>query len=187
VSDLPPRGADILTLAATGLASVSFSASRSHSTCGRPGAHQRCRHARDVRLQPSPRRVARRRAPALPASALRADGRRLAGMASSPGTLAHHFSCLQRDLQDPDLHASVRRQAKETRRQLRRLLVEAVAAGELRHDTDTRSLARTVEVVINGALLTWGLLAEGTAAALVRRELTAVLRQALPPAAARRS
>jgi hypothetical protein len=108
-------------------------------------------------------------------------------MASSPGTLAHHFSCLQRDLQDPDLHASVRRQAKETRRQLRRLLVEAVAAGELRHDTDTRSLARTVEVVINGALLTWGLLAEGTAAALVRRELTAVLRQALPPAAARRS
>src|SRR5919108_247196 len=55
----------------------------------------------------------------------------MAAMASSPGTLAHHLSYLQRDLLDPELHRHVREQARRTRMELRRLLREAIDQGEI--------------------------------------------------------
>jgi AcrR family transcriptional regulator len=117
---------------------------------------------------------------ASPLAAVYAYGRQMARMAATPGTLAHHLSYLQRDLLEPELHANVRRQARETRRQLRALLADAVSAGELRRGCDPAALARTVEVVINGALLTWALHTDGTAATLLARELESVLRPVLP-------
>ena len=90
-----------------------------------------------------------------PLAALRAYAECLAGMASSPAALARNLAYLQIDLSDPDFRAQLAVQGRATRDALRELLDEAVAAGELARGTDTKRLVRTVEVAMNGALLTW--------------------------------
>jgi hypothetical protein len=49
------------------------------------------------------------------------------------------------------------------------------AVGELVRGTDTRAVARTVEVTLNGALFTWAFYQEGTAARFLRGAVDAVL------------
>ena len=53
-------------------------------------------------------------------------------------------------------------------------------AGELARGTDPRAVARTVEVALNGALLTWAFYHEGTAARLLRGAVDGVLASYLP-------
>ena len=101
-------------------------------------------------------------------------------MADSPASLAHHLSYLQVDLTDPDFHRHTLRQARATRAQFRRLLDEAVAAGELASGVDTAALARAVEVTISGSLMTWGLYQKGNVTAWMRHDLDALLRPYLP-------
>ena len=115
-----------------------------------------------------------------PLQALRAYAACHAQMAESPQTLAHHLSYLQIDLTDPDFHAHMRTQAAATRDELRRLVADAVAAGELIAETDVNVLARAVLAALNGALFVWAMLREGTAAESVRADLDAVLRPYLP-------
>jgi AcrR family transcriptional regulator len=103
----------------------------------------------------------------------------MAEMASSPGTLAHHLSYLQRDLLDPELHRHVREQARRTRAQLRRLLREAIDQGEILPRTNTAVLARMVEVTVSGSLMTWAFYLEGEAAGWMVHDLTQVLRPVL--------
>jgi AcrR family transcriptional regulator len=103
----------------------------------------------------------------------------MAGMASSPGTFAHHLAYLQRDLLDPELHRNVSEQARQTRAEFRRLLDEAVVAGELLPRTNREELARLVETTINGSLLTYAFYVEGDASDWIVKDLTAVLRGAV--------
>ena len=110
-----------------------------------------------------------------PLAALRAYAECLAQLAPSPAALARNLAYLQLDLADPDFRERLAIQGRVTREALVGLLQEAVDAGELRRGTDPRRLARAVEVALNGALFTWALYLEGTAAAFMRSSLDAVL------------
>lgn len=110
-----------------------------------------------------------------PLAALRAYAACQAQMAESPATLAHHLAYLQVDLTDPDFHAHLATQARDTRDELRRLLTDAVAAGELALRTDVDALTRAVQAALSGSLFVWATLREGTAAEWVRGDLDAVL------------
>jgi hypothetical protein len=56
------------------------------------------------------------------------------------------------------------------------LVADAVAAGELRADTDVGALARSIEVTLRGSFLNWTLYREGPAADWLREDLEATLR-----------
>jgi len=103
-----------------------------------------------------------------PVAALRAYAECLAGLASSPAALARNLAYLQIDLADPDFRAQLARQGRATRDGIGELLADAVADRELAPDTDTEALARNIETVLNGALLTWAFYQEGTAARFLR-------------------
>lgn len=99
----------------------------------------------------------------------------VAQMGESPGGLAHHLAYLQLDLTDPDLHRNVRAQAHASRTAIRELLEDAVAAGELGAGVDTSGLARSVEAVLSGSLMTWAFYQEGPAADWLREDLARLL------------
>lgn len=130
-----------------------------------------------------------------PLAAVRAYAGCLAHLAQSPAALARNLAYLQIDLADPDFRAHLAVQARATRAGLQALLEAAVDAGELVRGTDTRALARTVDVALNGSLLSWAFYREGTAARWLRDNVDAVLapylargrRRAPPSRAARRS
>ena len=116
-----------------------------------------------------------RKAHRSPLAAVRAYAACMAELAPSPAALARNLAYLQIDLSDPDFRAHLARQARATQRGLRALLEEAVAAGELAPGTDVGALARTLEVVLNGSLLTWAFYQEGSAERWLRDNVDAVL------------
>jgi AcrR family transcriptional regulator len=113
---------------------------------------------------------------ASPLAALRAYADCMAGMAASPATLARNLAYLQIDLTDPDFRRHLLKQARATRAGLRRLVEVASAAGELVPNVKPAELARTIEAVLSGSMLTWGFYREGTAARWMRADLDSVLR-----------
>jgi DNA-binding NarL/FixJ family response regulator len=118
-----------------------------------------------------------------PLAALRAYAEHMAQMGETPQALAHHLAYLQIDLTDPDYHQHMRVQAADTRQELRRLLADAVAAGELVSTTDVDVLTRAVQAALSGSLFVWAMLREGTAAESVRADVDAVLAPYLQPGA----
>ena len=99
----------------------------------------------------------------------------MAGLASTPDAALRNLAYLQQDLADDTLRRHLVKNARATRREMEKLLEEAIAAGDLSGEADVRSLARTVETVINGALMSWATYRQGTAAAWIDRDLQAVL------------
>lgn len=116
-----------------------------------------------------------------PLAALRAHADCFARMGQSPGALAHHLAYLQIDLTDPDFHRHSRAFARATSRGFRELLDAAIASGELPPTVDTAALARTVQVTLNGSLITWAFHRAGSARKCVLEDLDAVLRSAKRP------
>jgi AcrR family transcriptional regulator len=110
-----------------------------------------------------------------PLAALRAYSDCMAGLAASPAALARNLAYLQIDLSDADFRRHLAAHARATRAGLEALLRDAVAAGELVASTRPRALARTVEALLGGSMLTWAFYREGTAARWMRRDLEAVL------------
>jgi len=111
-----------------------------------------------------------------PLRALRAYAECMAGLAQSPAALARNLAYLQIDLADPDFREQLGIQARATRAGLRDLLRDAVAAGELRTDTDVDALSRTVEITVSGALMTWAMYEdEGPADRWIRAAVDAVI------------
>ena len=131
-----------------------------------------------------------------PLATLRAYAACMADLAATPDTastliseaLARNLAYLQIDLTDPEFRAHLLANARATRREIERLLKAAIGGGDLRRDVDTRALARAIEAVIGGSLMTWACYREGTAASWIRRDLDAVLQPYLerPRAAASR-
>ena len=119
-----------------------------------------------------------------PLAAVRDYADCLAQMGDSPGGLAHHLAWLQLDLTDPVMHAELRAQSQAGLESLRALLDDAAAAGELRRTTDTRALARAVQVAATGSLMTSAALGEPARAAM-RRDVDGVLAAHLAPRRAR--
>jgi AcrR family transcriptional regulator len=112
---------------------------------------------------------------ASPLAALRAYADCMAGMAASPAALARSLAYLQIDMTDPDFRRHLVKQARATRAGLRRLVQAAFEAGELDRSAKPRQLARTIETVLSGSMITWGFYREGNAAQWMRADLDAVL------------
>ena len=111
-----------------------------------------------------------------PLATLRAYSDCMAGMAASPAAFARNFAYLQIDLTDPDFRRHLVKHVRATRIELHKLINEAIVAKELSPDTNARQLARTVEAVIGGSMLSWAYSQEGTAAKWMRHDLDAVLK-----------
>ena len=111
-----------------------------------------------------------------PLSTLRAYAVCMADLAPTPEALCRNLAYLQTDLTDPDFRTHLLTNARATRREIESLLRAAVKAGELRGDVDVRRLARAIEAVVNGSLMTWACYREGSAARWIRHDLDAVLR-----------
>jgi AcrR family transcriptional regulator len=93
----------------------------------------------------------------------------------TPEAVANGLAYLQVDLTDPEFHAITLAQFRAIREETRRLLDEAVAAGEL-CDCDTGELARLVQQLNDGAMLGWAVFREGALDKWVSREVEALLR-----------
>ncbi len=109
-----------------------------------------------------------------PLEALLVAATHMARMVESPEELANHLAFLQVDLSDPEFHELALRSARRMRAGFERLIVDAVAAGELA-PCDARRLARLVESTAGGALIGWAIHREGTAQAFVRDDVKALL------------
>ena len=112
---------------------------------------------------------------ASPLAALRAYGECMAGMAASPAALARNLAYLQIDLTDAEFRKHLVTQARATRSGFERLVEAARQAGELSRKVKPAALARTIETVLSGSLLTWAFYRQGTAVKWLREDLDAVL------------
>lgn len=110
-----------------------------------------------------------------PLAALRAYGDCISGLASSPATLARNLSYLQIDLTDPDFRTQLVAQARASRAELQSLIEDAITAKELVPGTQPKTLARTVEAILAGSMMSWAYYQEGIAARWMRADLEAVL------------
>ena len=117
-----------------------------------------------------------RKAHRSPLAALRAYSDCMAHMASSPAAFARNFAYLQIDLTDPDFRRHLVKHAAATRLELQRLIKEAIDAKELLASTNAKQLARTIEAVVGGSMLSWGFYQEGLATKWMRQDLDAVLK-----------
>jgi|SRR5688572_14563154 len=111
-----------------------------------------------------------------PLAALRAYSDCMAQMAATPAAFARNFAYLQIDLTDPDFRKHISKNAAASRVELQKLVREAIAAGELKPDTNARQLARTIEAVVGGSMLSWAFYQEGAADKWMRHDLDAVLK-----------
>lgn len=110
-----------------------------------------------------------------PLATLYAYGDCMAQMGDSPEALAHHLMWLQQDLTDPDFRRFTLLQARASRRELQRLIAEAVAQGLLKRTVDPGSLARALEITVGGSLMAWAVYQEGKASSWVRHDLDSLL------------
>jgi AcrR family transcriptional regulator len=115
-----------------------------------------------------------------PLATLRGYAACMAGLAPSPDALLRNLAYLQLDLADEVLRRHLLENARATRREIEALLEAAAAAGELKRDIDVRSLARTVETVVGGSLMSWATYREGRAVDWIARDVDAVLAPWLP-------
>ena len=111
-----------------------------------------------------------------PLAALRAYSDCMAHMAANPAAFARNFAYLQIDLTDPDFRRHLVKHARATQLELQKLIKAAIDAKELSPDTNARQLARTIEAVIGGSMLSWAYYQEGAAAKWMRHDLDAVLK-----------
>ena len=117
-----------------------------------------------------------RRAHRSPLAALRAYSDCMAHLAANPAAFARNFAYLQIDLTDPDFRKPLSTHAAAARLELQKLIKEAIDAKELSPHTNAKQLARTIEAVVGGSMLSWAFNQEGTAAKWIRQDLDAVLK-----------
>jgi AcrR family transcriptional regulator len=120
-----------------------------------------------------------------PLTTLRGYAACMADLAPNPDALLRNLAYLQVDLTDDVLRAHLVENARATRREVEALLDAAIAAGELRRDVDVPTLARLVETVIGGALMSWATYREGAAADWIGHDIDALLAPWLETARAR--
>jgi AcrR family transcriptional regulator len=115
-----------------------------------------------------------------PLAALRAYARCFAEMAASPASVARNLAYLQLDLTDEEFRRNLVRQARANDAGLRTLIKAALDAGELKVPGKLAALARTINAVLTGSMITWAFYRDGTAAEWMLADLQAVLAPYLP-------
>ena len=112
--------------------------------------------------------------PDSPLDALVAAVTGMAQMANTAEELANSLAFLQIDITDPEFHVHTLEMSKKTVAGYRVLLKEAIAAGELKlHDT-TR-MARAINAIAGGSLISWAIFRDGTAERWLKRDLDTLL------------
>ena len=96
------------------------------------------------------------------------------GFAATPESMANFLAYIQIDLSDPEFRAVLLTQFVTTRDETKKLLDDAVAAGELK-PCDTTELARLAQEVNGGAMLDWAVYRKGPLATWIRRSLESLL------------
>jgi AcrR family transcriptional regulator len=99
----------------------------------------------------------------------------LASQIADPAQFGNHLAFLLLDLSDPEFQAVARRYGTGVFTAIRDVLGAAAARGELAAGVDPVGLAGLVQVVYNGALVTWGMAPEGTPAGQLQRHLSTLL------------
>lgn len=94
--------------------------------------------------------------------------------APTPEAVANGLAYLQVDLTDPEFRAITLAQSRATRKEIRKLLDEAVVARELKPCNPAR-LAHLVHVTFGGSMLDWAIYRKGSVANWVRRDLVNLL------------
>jgi AcrR family transcriptional regulator len=112
--------------------------------------------------------------PESPLAALVAAVSGMSSLAATPEELANSLAFLQIDISDPDFHVHTLAMSKKTVAGYRALLKEAVAAGELTPH-DTLRMARAINAIAGGSLISWAVFREGTAEKWLRRDLETLL------------
>jgi AcrR family transcriptional regulator len=115
-----------------------------------------------------------------PLAAIRGYAECMSQLASSPAVFARNLAYLQIDLTDADFRRHLVAHARVTRRGLQQLVEAAIRAGELARGTDAASLARTIEAIVSGSLMTWAFYRQGSAKRWMKEDLDAVLAPHLP-------
>jgi AcrR family transcriptional regulator len=111
-----------------------------------------------------------------PLAVLRAYAECMADMAATPASFLRNLAYLQVDLTDEDFRRHLAASARSTREELQNLVSEAIDAGELVPAANARQLARTIEAVVGGSMMSWAAHQEGPAAKWMRDDLNAVLK-----------
>ena len=111
-----------------------------------------------------------------PLAALRSVTAVHAQLASSPRAALRNLAYLHNDLADSALRRHLLRLSRAAREHYEKLVAGAIAAGELRADTNVRALARSIEVTLGGSFLAWTLYREGAAAKWLRKDVEATIR-----------
>ena len=112
--------------------------------------------------------------PDSPLAALIASVTGMAQMANTPEELSNSLAFLQIDISDPEFYVHTLALSKKTLAGYRALLKEAVAAGELKPH-DTARMARAINAIAGGSLISWAVFREGTAEKWLRRDLETLL------------
>ncbi|HEX5963387.1 MAG TPA: TetR/AcrR family transcriptional regulator [Gemmatimonadales bacterium] len=112
---------------------------------------------------------------ASPLAAVRAYAECMSQLASSPAAFARSLAYLQIDLTDSEFRKHLVTQARATRSGLEKLIQAAIDAGELKGATDVGILARTVEAMVSGSMMTWAFYRKGSAKQWISEHVDAVL------------
>ena len=112
--------------------------------------------------------------PDSPLDALVAAATGMAQMANTAEELANSLAFLQIDITDPEFHVHTLEMSKKTVAGYRTLLKEAIAAGELKPH-DTMRMARAINAIAGGSLISWAIFREGTAERWLKRDLETLL------------
>lgn len=100
---------------------------------------------------------------------------RLPSAISTREGMANNLAFLQMDLVDPELRPHAVSQSRSLRREIARLLTEAVEAGDLDPSSDPSSLAADLYATYCGAMLTWAIDGSGRLTDWIRVHLERVL------------
>jgi AcrR family transcriptional regulator len=98
----------------------------------------------------------------------------MAAPLGEPVAFSNHLAVLHQDLADPAFLVQAQAHARAMREAIHAALELARTRHELREDVDLDQLARSVQTVYNGALLTWAIERDGALAPWLRRELEAL-------------
>ena len=109
-----------------------------------------------------------------PLAALYASFQETTRMCDTPEALANSLAFLEIDLTDPDFHRLALENSRHMLEGYRKLLDEAVSAGELVR-CPTARLARALNALASGSMLSWAILREGTVTQWLRDDLDMVL------------
>lgn len=110
-----------------------------------------------------------------PVAALRAYAACMADLATSPDAYIRSLAYLLEDLSDPALRKPLERHQRATRDALEAMIRDAIAHGELVRSTNAATLARLIEALLGGSLMTWAVHRGDSAATWLRRDLDALL------------